>query len=614
MSSKKWLIMLPLCALAALLLVGAFNVAVDPFGVFGDRIFNWYGYNETNNPRVAKLEWLEKNGDNYDSYVIGSSSAASYNTEELNEYFDASFYNLFVYGCDTGDYRDFAKYLIENHTVKNLVLNLGVNETNTYDAEDDPLKGSMHAKADGKSLPLFYLKYAFLSTRQSLDKLSSKMKDTDLPQRFDVFEPLSGCYDKRVRDVEKIGDAEAYQSEHESDFNYAAPAEQMPYIDKCVSVVSDIKKMCEQNGINLTVICSPVYIGQWRTCDESKMREYKTKLAGVCDYWDFSLTPISYDSRYFYDSTHFRNDVGSMVLARIFENENISCPDRFGRLVTEKDCKSYLDSLYRDPPQPELSDYTTDLPVLLYHHISDETGNDAVISAASFERQMRCLFENGYTAVTISDIEGFVLHGGALPEKPVLITFDDGYLSNYESAFPILQKYGLSGTIFAIGSSVGHTEYKDTDIGIIPHFDYEQAREMEKSGVIEIQSHTYDMHQNADYEKGDTVRINAAPLLDESEKDYAKAFRADAEKYNAEAQRELGHSFSALSFPGGSYTEQTQVEAKKAGFTVTFSIETDRRNTLVRGLKQSLYALCRYNMTNDVSNDRLLEILQNQPT
>ena len=120
--------------LAMVLLLGLFpaiNLLVDPFGVFGDPLFHWYGYNETNNPRVAKVAWLEEHKEEFDSYIIGSSCAASYNVKELDRYLDASFYNFFVYGSDARDYRAHATYLLENCQVKNLVLSLNFNEANT---------------------------------------------------------------------------------------------------------------------------------------------------------------------------------------------------------------------------------------------------------------------------------------------------------------------------------------------------------------------------------------------------------------------------------------------------------------------------------------------------
>ena len=611
MSSKRWLlILLPAAIILAVCCCAVFNVLIDPFGVFGDRLLDWYSYNETNNPRTAKLAWLDKHHEQYDSYVIGSSSAASYNVEELNEYFGARFYNLFVYGCDTKDYRDFAEYVLDNYTVKNIVLNLGINETVYYDVGEDSINDRMHAKASGRNLPLFYLEYALTTTRQSLEKLSALSRDTELPQPFDVFLTDSGCYDKRVRDVEKIGDPAVYEAAYAGDFNQQQESPGLPHIAECIRAVADIRDMCDARGVSLTVIASPVYAKQWEACDENALRAYKTALAETVDYWDFSYTSISFDSRYFYDRTHFRNAVGTMILAEIFGNDDVYRPEGFGTWVTADNREAFLDELFSNPPAADPDSYTADVPVLLYHHIEEGVTDDTVVSPETFETQMRFLAESGYHAVTTVEMIDYVYHGGDLPDKPVCITFDDGYLSNYEYAWPVLERYGLNATVFAIGVSVGHDRfYKDTQFELTPHFSYEQAREMIESGVIDVQSHTYDMHQWAPFESGDQIREFIVPLDGESDTGYAAALNADIERYAEIAEEELGRAFTSLAYPGGRYTTLTEVLVHQAGIPVTMSTRTDSRNILVRGLPQSLYALCRWSMTEDTTPEDMLAAL-----
>ena len=611
MSSKRWLlILLPAAIVLAMCCCAAFNMLVDPFGVFGDPILDWYSYNETNNPRTAKLVWLDKHHEQFDSYVIGSSSAASYNVEELNEYLDASFYNLFVYGCDTKDYRDFAEYVLDNYTVKNIVLNLGINETVYYDEGEDSLNNRMHAKASGRSLLLFYLEYALTTTRQSFEKLSALPRDTELPQSFDVFLTDSGCYDKRVRDVEKIGDLSAYEAAYADDFYDWQESAELPYIAECVRAVADIRNMCAERGVHLTVIASPVYAGQWDACNEAALRAYKTVLAETGDYWDFSYTSLSFDSRYFYDQTHFRNAVGTMILAEIFGNDDVYRPEGFGTWVTEANREAFLDGLFSDPPTAGPDSYTADVPVLLYHSITDEPDGHLEVSPETFEKQMRFLSENGYHAVTAGELIDYVYHGGTLPDKPVFISFDDGYTDNYEYAWPILERYGMKATIYAIGVSVGHDRfYKDTRFEMTPHFSCEQAREMISSGVIDVQSHTYDMHQWGPFETGDQVRENILPLAGESETDYIAAVTADIGLYDSIVGQELGAGLTSLAYPGGDYNTLTEVAVHQAGIPVTMSTRTDSRNILVRGLPQSLYALCRWYITEETTEEELLAIL-----
>lgn len=591
-----------------LLLYPALNILIDPFGVFGDPVFDWYSYNEYNNPRAAKIAWLEEHHGEFDSYIIGSSCAAAINPLELNEYMDARFYNLFSYGSDMHNYRANAAYILEHYEVKNLVLNLNLTEVSEYDIRKDDIHYRTHALVSGESLPLFYLRYALCAPRYALEKVQCRFRDTWLPQEFDCFDVPTGCYDKRVRDVEKIGDPAVYDSAHGGDFQfYAGPSlQELPHLEECIRDLTAIRDLCAEKGVNLLVICSPAYTGQLEAYGQEALARYKTAVAQVVDFWDFSCSSLSCDSRYFYDASHFRNAVGTMVLAEIFQNGEIYRPADFGTLVTAENC---AETCLRPLPQAEdPAEYTRDVPILMYHHFSED--EEGAVTPEEFAGHLEALSEAGYTAVTMQELTGYVYHGGALPDKPVCITFDDGYLSNYQIAWPLLERYGMKATIFAIGSSVGHEEfYKDTRFRLIPHFGYGQAREMLASGAVDIQSHSYDLHQWADFETGDEIRTSALPLPGESEEHYAEVLERDLSTYGQERIRELGEGFTALAYPGGYYNTLTEVLIHRYGIPVTLSIDTDRRNVLVRGLPQSLYALCRWNVTPGMTGDEVVTMI-----
>ena len=569
-SPKKWLLLLSVALLlwgycaASGSLFTFFEAAAQPVSdpvsetsdLSSDLVSEPDSFPEPENPKLAELKWLDENHEQYDSYVMGSPSAAAYNTEELNEYLNAAFFNLSIYSYAPKDYGDFAAYLLERYTVKNLVLNLDMSEAIHYYYED------------------------------------------------------SGTDDRNEQDNEKIGDPDVYTSVYSEEFPEWQGTQQLPFIAECAQMVADIRDLCKEHGVRLIVINSPLYATQWNLYDPSALRAYKAILADVVDYWDFSCTPMSFDSRYFYDPTHFRNTVGTMVLAEIFGNDEIYRPERFGAKVTSQNAQVYLNELFSNPPRPEADSYTADVPVLLYHHIAEDADGIITVTPETFERHMCFLAENGYQAVTIQEMIDYVYHGGELPEKPVCITFDDGYLSNYEYAWPVLQKYGLKATIYAIGSSIGHDRlYKDTEFELTPHFSYEQAREMMESGVIDIQSHTYDMHQFAQFESGDQIRETIIPLDDEDDAAYARALKADIRQYDRLARQEFGRSFVSLAYPKGQYAALTEEVVHDAGFLVTMSTQTDSRNILVRGLPQSLYALCRWYMTERTTSEGMLAVL-----
>lgn len=613
LSAGRWIVMFFLTVFLVLFLCAAFNISVDPFGVFGDRMMDWPSYDQTNNPRVGKIAWLEENKGRYDSFIIGSSSAASYSAEEFSDYTGDDYYNLFVYGCDTKCYRNLARYVIEEQNAKNIVLNLGINETNSYDTDRSSLNESEHERVSGENPLKFYLKYALCNPKYSVEKLRSARLDTELPQAFDVFLPESGCYDKRVRDVEPVGDEESYLQTYAGDF--VSAVSEMEYIDECVASVKYIRDLCEKNDVSLTVICSPVYESQWDGCPPEKLKEYKRKLAEVTDYWDFSMSSLSEDSRYFYDALHFRNAAGSMALARIFGNGSVWIPEDFGTYVTAENVEGFLQRIFADGAEnggnAEPSN-DVDVPVLMYHHLAERPNESTIVTPETFEHQLQVISDAGYHTVTVQDLIRYVYSGEELPENPVCITFDDGYLSNYEIAYPLLKKYGMKATIFVIGSSVGCSEYKGSGRKIKPHFSWAQAAEMMDSGLIDIQSHTWDMHQWCEGEGSDTkdVRESVVPLKGETESEYIGEFSADIREFQRVYAEKTGRRCNVISYPQGQYSVLSEVTAAECGIQATLVTETGRKNTLIKGLPQSLRVLSRSNVTESTTDEELLEKLK----
>lgn len=245
------------------------------------------------------------------------------------------------------------------------------------------------------------------------------------------------------------------------------------------------------------------------------------------------------------------------------------------------------------------------LPVLLYHEINEDGAGGSSIAYDNFLTHLDAVKQAGYQTVTIQQVVDYVDGGAALPDKPVLITFDDGYMSNYELAWPALEQRGMKGTIFVIGWSVGKDTYKDTGAAIIPHFSYEQAREMMDSGVMDIQSHTYDMHQWRPLEENG--REGVLPLGEESTQEYEQALAADLVLAREELTQGTGQEPQALAYPFGLYTRQSEAAAAEAGFRVSFTTRM-QASVLRRGDRESLRLLGRYSI-DDCPAQRVLALL-----
>jgi len=190
---------------------------------------------------------------------------------------------------------------------------------------------------------------------------------------------------------------------------------------------------------------------------------------------------------------------------------------------TPPDTDRQTDMPRRRTPRPEVR-----VPILMYHHIAvagpnaDAVRRDLSVSPAVFEAQMAHLASQGYRPVSLLDLFEHLQGGQALPPRPIILTFDDGYDDNYTNAYPILRRYGLQGTFFIITGLVGRPGY----------LTWEQAREMRRGGMS-LESHTC---THPDLAK-------SAPWYVDKEIKEAKAA----------LERELGGPVLFFSYPSGKY-------------------------------------------------------------
>ena len=117
--------------------------------------------------------------------------------------------------------------------------------------------------------------------------------------------------------------------------------------------------------------------------------------------------------------------------------------------------------------------------ILEYHKVNDRTKDDYTVSTKDFAEQMDALQADGYTTVSVLDFLRAKKGKQKLPEKPVVVSFDDGYSDNYTEALPILEERGMKATVFMVTN----------DVGLPGYLSWDQLHEMEKRGV-ELGSHT----------------------------------------------------------------------------------------------------------------------------
>jgi peptidoglycan/xylan/chitin deacetylase (PgdA/CDA1 family) len=558
--------------LAAILTVAAaicaLNIVIDPFGVFGDIVYDWYSFDMTNNPKAAKFEYIRRNHDMYDAYILGPSGSSSIPTEALGEYTGLSWYNMFNYGADMAYTRKLAEYIADNYETRHILLNLPFISATKYEEDPENATEWIHPRLSGDLAD--WLRFLFANPNYAIAKISAKASDSYLQMKFDVFTPETGAYDKSSRDAEAIGSLEEYLALYPEFTRPPGYKLKFTRLEECMDAVRGIKRLCDERGIALTVVIPPLRSDELERFDPGDINSFLEALGDITPYRDFSSGFVPDDARYYYDTTHFRNCVGEMMLADIFGAAGRYIPDDSG-------------------------DYTSELTVYLYHDIVDTPPGDTPppnsTSLSRFEADMRALADGGYTTVGIYELMDYVERGIDLPEKPALITFDDGYMSNYELAFPVLRRMGLKAVIFVVGVSTGRDTYKDTGKPMHPHFGEAEMREMVDSGLISIQSHSYDLHNAEGYD--DPLRLGVLRFERESEEEYIALFRDDFERSRAGLEAATGESVVAFAYPYGLSDTLSAVLLRQMGVKLTFST-VPGVNVLVKGLPQSLYMLKRY--------------------
>lgn len=228
----------------------------------------------------------------------------------------------------------------------------------------------------------------------------------------------------------------------------------------------------------------------------------------------------------------------------------------------------------RDPSVPY--SVPEGVSVLMYHMIGDIQNNAAVMTEANLRLQMNYLRDHGYHPITMQELYDYITKGTPLPEKPVCITFDDGYLDSYTIVYPLMKEYGFPWTLFLITDDVGKPYNRMT---------WDQLKEMADSHTVTIANHTLSH-----------PKLHNLATAKEKEKEIVEA--NEALKYH------LGIDNAWLAYPYGDYDDQVVEICKKAG--IKMAVTTDSGRVHVGSYP---YELKRVYVGNDISLARFSERL-----
>ncbi|SEP09740.1 biofilm PGA synthesis lipoprotein PgaB [Propionispora vibrioides] len=245
--------------------------------------------------------------------------------------------------------------------------------------------------------------------------------------------------------------------------------------------------------------------------------------------------------------------------------------------------------------------------VLCYHNVTDQPGQDIyAVTPANLKSHLTYLKEQGYTPISLKEYIAASQTGAALPDKSVLLTFDDGYQSVYTKVFPLLKEYRYPGMIAIVTSWL---DYAPAELG--PLVTWQQIREMENSGLIDVASHSHDMHRFTVV----TPQGDRGPLLSrlqykngryETIAEQRERVRRDLHESQAVFNKELGHTVQAVVWPYGAYTPFAVTDALQEGFEACFTLNDGVNHPG----EQALQAANRLIITGNPSKEHFASLLK----
>lgn len=232
---------------------------------------------------------------------------------------------------------------------------------------------------------------------------------------------------------------------------------------------------------------------------------------------------------------------------------------------------------------------TVQVPILMYHDVS-YLGHGYSKTPEVFRAQMEELKAAGFETVFFSQLIDYVDSGTPLPEKAVIITFDDGYLTNHTYVLPILEELGMKAEISLIGAAVEYAAWS---------MKWDTVQQMQQSGLVRFQAHTRGLHDA----EGRTGVLKKA---EESWQDYVALFAADTRTIRGMLAHHTGREPQVFTYPLGKHNAMTEAIVRQMGFRASLTTK-DGVAKVTHGDPQCLYLMDRIGM--DFRNGSVLDVL-----
>lgn len=238
------------------------------------------------------------------------------------------------------------------------------------------------------------------------------------------------------------------------------------------------------------------------------------------------------------------------------------------------------------------------LPILMYHSVLRSKTGTYILTPSELEKDLAYIQEQQYTPIVMADLISYVEQGTSLPEKPIMLTFDDGCYNNLTYVVPLLEQYHMRAIISIVGA---YTDTYSASDEANPNYGYLRWKDISsllESGTIEFQNHTYNLHATS-------PRKGCMKRKGESDEVYARVLTSDIKKLQEAFLTNTGYTPTTFTYPFGAISHASIPIIKELGFKASLSC-AEGINYL-HGNAEELYGLKRFNRSGSIDSARFFK-------
>lgn len=343
MSGKKWTISFLACILACLVVIMSLNYFVDPYGYFKSQSGEAYDLDYYDYLREQKAQHIKHFSDEYDAYFICGSKGGAVRPAKLKELDGYNYYNCWVLSGSFNDYASYAKYICENTEAKKILLQISTSELFEFNREDYGTIYELPAEISGESKVAEIVSFLMKNPKKAVEELiepQNPRKNEKTGERN-----LQYYYDYQKS---KLANDEYFKYMfNESYVYYKFFNKQLRDVEEnkeaCIESLKEIKKVCEDNGVELQVYFAPMFAPQMIQYENEVYYDFMEEVVMLFgDTWFFNTySDISLCPYNFYNPAHFYYEVGDLMVDTMAGKE--SPYKDFGKLLTRKNIGTVIE-------------------------------------------------------------------------------------------------------------------------------------------------------------------------------------------------------------------------------------------------------------------------------